>query len=196
MILNPNNKADLRECLNRVLPLPEELLDRVVGTAAMKEIKKGNYFVIEGQLVHEVAFVEYGGFRLFHHDGRQETTRDFTFAGQLLANLTALLNQQQSDIGIQALMDSKILVFEYKRIEALGEQSAMIERLHRKVIEQAYIKMRRHYLRLLHTDSKERYLDLVESEPWLLQQVPLRHIASYLKITPQHLSRIRREVLS
>lgn len=158
-----------------------------------RTIKKGEFFIRQGSICQEVAFVHTGALRSFYHSSTsEEVTYCFTFADSFLSAYSSFLSQSETMENIQALTDVELLTVSRADILALEQRSTNWLRLFKLIAEQEYIKMEQRIFLLQKETAETRYQDLLSNQRELLQLVPLSHIASYLGITQRHLSRIRK----
>jgi len=85
-----------------------------------------------------------------------------------------------------------LITFKKSDFEKILDSSHNMERLARKIAEYQFISLENYYLSFLNEDAETRYKKLLKENPRLVQKIPLKYIASFLGITPQHLSRIRK----
>ena len=122
----------------------------------------------------------------FHYNNQASSTREL-FA----VDYRSFLNHEPSSIAIETLSEVNALTFTKTQINYLMEHSPAYERWMRKLNESAFLHMYDRAFALLTMDAAERYARLIKKEPHLLQMFPNHHIASYIGIAPQSLSRIR-----
>jgi len=158
----------------------------------LKVYKKNDFFLKEKSISKHIGFVVHGAFREFYTDktGR-EYNKTFCFPGQFTGSYYDLASGKPSNVSIQAMADSKVLVMSYSRSRELMNQDIFWLKVgyanaHRLLM----YKLEKEY-QLLTLSAKERYALLVKENPQLEQLVPAYHIASYLGITPISLSRLR-----
>ena len=156
-----------------------------------RKILKNEYFLLEGKVCHEVAFINSGLFRYFIDVDGDPKTIAFSKENEFMSNYESYLPKEPSTKYIQALEDAELLILHRDNLDRFYAQVAEGDRFGRKVMEELFV----HYLKALgafYTASpEERYLSLVKDQPELLQRISQYHIASYLGIQPQSLSRIR-----
>jgi len=124
----------------------------------------------------------------------QEVTSDFYFAPGFITSFSSFVNQTPSQFTIQALMPVEALAISRRNLLNLYERHPRLERVGRILTEQAYSEAEKHLLSLLNDAPKDRYLWLLEEYPQYVQHIPLQYLASYLGITPESLSRIRKRI--
>ncbi|MNJ85992.1 Transcriptional activator protein Anr [compost metagenome] len=160
-----------------------------------RSLKKGDYFVREGEKCSEVAFIESGVFRSFHLvPNGSEMTYCFRFPGDMLAAYSAFITGNGSVEYIQALSDAELLIIPKEKIESLLVKNSWVHFL-RIMAEQQYLELEGRVFQLQKDSALERYENLLENQPGYIRQISLQHLASYLGITQRHLSRIRKQVV-
>jgi CRP-like cAMP-binding protein len=157
--------------------------------------KKGDLFVSEGQVCRYVAFNKKGIFReYYYHDGIDRTT-DFIFQDFFFSAYTSFINQTPSQVYIEALTDSQTLVMDYKTKQKLFDLVPEWERLARRITEDHYKAKVNRVNILAGLSAKEKYEDLLKNgNKEIIRNIPLQYIASYLGITAETLSRIRKKM--
>lgn len=156
--------------------------------------RKGEYLIREGDVYPYFGFIETGIFKYVSvnkTENRQYNT-GFAFPGEFVADYPACIYGMRSETNIQALTRSEIYICPSEQLTALYGQQSGIARIN---AEQLFLQTYSRYLDLYRLTPEERYLQLLNRCPDILQSVPLKEIASYLMITPTHMSRIRRKQL-
>ncbi len=157
------------------------------------ELKKGEYFVREGERNDSLAFILEGALRAYYLgvDGNYYK-KTFFIENSFAASLASILQDVPSFLYFDALIDTKILMASYNKMTALFDKHRCIESMVRKIIEYEWVvKKEQRELRLVLNDAAERYAYFREEYPGLENKIPQYHIASHLGITPIQLSRIR-----
>lgn len=122
-----------------------------------------------------------------------EFNKAFVVSGQFGGSLYDLINQGPSTVSIEFLKPSSGWLVHFGQLQALREQHPDLDHLCYRFTEQLFLKKSRREFELLTLDAAERYQRFLEYYPDLENSVPLYHIASYLGITPEALSRIRKK---
>ena len=167
--------------------------EKIIDCFTMKSIGKKDYFLRAGQYCKHVGFVEKGSFFYFEIVDGEEKVCDFAFENDWLTQYKSLLGNIPSDISIKALEDAEVLYMDMDKMNALSEEMPRVNLLRSTLAEQYFTKSTQRASNLTNLDAKGRYQALLEEMPSIHQRVPQYHIASYLGIKPQSLSRIRAE---
>lgn len=128
-------------------------------------------------------------------DDGQERVLDFFFPGQFFSAYTSFLTQQVSDVAIEALSECTAEKIQYAEMQNAYKSSLLANKLGRVVAEYYYIRKTNREKDFLVRSAAERYKDLFDSRPELVQQIPVQLIARYLGIEPESLSRIRKSFM-
>ena len=159
-----------------------------------KNIKAGDFLLQHGKICNQIAFIEKGLFRLFYLNDGKEITTCFCKENTITCSYQSLLTRQPSDMAIQAIEDSKVICFSHEALQKLYEKDLFWQQVGRLAAENEFITAECYSRFLNDLSAKERYLQILETDPELLQRVPLNYLASYLQITPETLSRIRKKI--
>ncbi len=150
-----------------------------------------------GAQVEVSALVQCGVVREVYVDaGGVERTRSFSVAGDWAGSYADVLQKRPSRTRIEVLVDASLLLFPMQQVLALAESSNDLSRLLRSIAEALYVKKAEREFELLTMDAAARYQKFQMTYPGLESQVRQQHIASYLRISPVHLSRLRRRAAS
>ncbi len=171
-----------------------EDIDLIAGYLTEDSIAKNEHFLNFGEISRHVAFIGTGlamHYRLY--DG-METPIDFTPEGEWLAYLTSFSQGTPSDMGIKALEDMRILRLSATNMQLLFQAQPKFIALKSFYTEVSFMSNARHGADLAMLNGKERYDKFMLEKPGLINRIPQYHIAAYLGIKPQSLSRIRKQV--
>lgn len=160
-----------------------------------RRVKRHEHLLREGEVCDFVLFITKGSLRYYYYNDVVERTGNFFFENAWYTDYESYLTQQPSTLNVEALEKCELLLFYKKELEALAEQHIVFEKLQRKMAERAFLglKKRNDIFNTFHT-PEERYLYLVKEKPLILARVAQHYIASYIGISPQSLSRIRRRI--
>jgi CRP-like cAMP-binding protein len=172
----------------------EEIL--IQGLFKPLELVSGAYLLEEGQLCRYVGFVEAGLLRYhMNHDGTEKTLF-FSSEGEFVSNYQSFLPREPSNTSIQAIEDCLLQVISYDDLQKLYAGVSEGEKLGRLAIEQVFLSSMQQLKSFYKDSPAERYQQFLRSYPNLSQRIPQYHIASYVGIKPQSLSRIRRRMVT
>ena len=159
-----------------------------------KQVKKGDFFLAEGQVCKQVGFIVNGLMRYYINHNGEEKTYAFAQENNFICNYESFLPQTPSTKIIQALEDCETLQISFTDLQIFYKTVSEGERFGRLVIEQVFIQLLQD-LSSFYTDTPEyRYGQFVKKHPDLQQRISQYHIASYVGVKPQSLSRIRKRI--
>ena len=183
----------LHQHLHQFAQLPEA--DRQLADEFwhIRKFGRHDHFNFRNSVCRQVGFILKGLFRVYYVDPRTEQEHNLYFIPehQFLTSLKGLLMQTTCPYLIEALEDAELLVIDREHLQQLYQRSHGWERFGRLLAEQYFLFNQMRSESLLTQTAEERYVDLLESQPDILNRVSLGHIASYLGIKGPSLSRIR-----
>ena len=175
--------------------LPEFKIDTALIEPLLKsaKVRKGEFLFREGEICDFVAFALKGCLRSFVLKNGKEYTLFFHTEHQTFGDYESFQKRKPACFSSQAIEDSEVLIFD-RRAMAFFEAAPEGQKLLRLVAEDLAFMLRDKLLSLAIDTPEERYLQLLENEPQLLQRIPQYYLASYLGIEPESLSRLKRRV--
>lgn len=196
MLLRKSMKEQLIDGIKSFIKLESHETDLLEELFKERFIKKGDFFLGEGQVCKYAGFIVKGLMRYYiNHDG-EDRTYDFANENNFVCNYESFIPKTPSTKIIQALEDCEILQISYEDLQILYKSIEEGERLGRLVIEQVFIQTLQ-ALTSFYTDAPEyRYEKFIQKHPDLQQRISQYHIASYVGVKPQSLSRIRKRISS
>lgn len=180
-----------KNTLSNISFLSDDDLSQIAKIASVKELNTGEFWVYEGMLVKDVAFIYKGYLRKYFLRDGNEKTDWFYFENSFTGDMPSILEQTACKSYNVAMEPTTLVVLSYAKLNELSRKSQNIEHLLRVFIEYAFIVYYKKATSFILQSPKERYAQLVAEFPKVMQRATQYHIASYLGITPQHLSRIR-----
>lgn len=185
----------LHKKINEVIRITDEEFEFCKTFFIPKKLRKRQFLLQDGDICKHTAFVEKGVLRLFMVDDKgSEHILQFAMEGWWIADLYSFLTHEPSRFNIEALQDSELLLITQPSWEQLFEKVPKFERYHRILIQNNLIATQSRLMGNLALTAEEKYEKLTASFPGCLQSVPQHMIASYLGITRETLSRIRRKL--
>ncbi|WP_374950762.1 Crp/Fnr family transcriptional regulator [Mucilaginibacter sp.] len=166
------------------------------ANATPKKLKKGMFFITENRICEEVAFIESGILRTYYtSSSAEEHTYCLTFPNQFMTAYSSLITGSPTVENIQAMSDVDLLVIKKAVIDDLTESSINGLKLLKTIADQQYLSLEKRIFMYQKNAAKARYKELFESYPDYIKQIPVKYLASFLAITPRHLSRLRKQTI-
>jgi CRP-like cAMP-binding protein len=180
---------------NNKIPLTEEERELIQEYLTVKKIRKRQYLLQEGDICKCVAFVERGALRLYkvNEDGTEHIVR-FALEGQFMTDLYSFLTDEPSVYNIDAIEDSDLVLITKSASDELRKQSSKYLEYIFNVTSEAYIDLERRLTSTISHSLEERYKDFTAHYPDIIQRVPQHMVASYMGLTPETLSRVRKRI--
>jgi CRP-like cAMP-binding protein len=160
-----------------------------------KKVKKGTIILFKGDTCQYGYMVKSGCLRSYVIDkSGKEHILQFAPEGWLISDIDSLMNHKKATIFIDAIEDSEIIMLHRSALENIDtlERADLIE--HNTKLAKNIIATNRRLALLLSATAEERYLDFIDTYPKLVQRLPLKLIASYVGMTPEYLSEIRKKI--
>ena len=168
---------------------------QIAGQFKPKHIPKGEYLLKAGQATNEYLFLETGFLRSFAYDVEgNDITTGFYSGNQMVFEVSSYFNRGASKENIQALTDCMGLVVTFAEFNALFHAMPEFREFGRSILVKGFSALKNRMLSMITETAEERYANLLKSNPEILQNAPLKTIATYLGITDTSLSRIRKEL--
>lgn len=188
------NYEIFKSAINQITDISEEDCNWFKEHLKPAVIRKNDFLVKEGQLCQNISFIFSGLCRMYYLLDGKEINVCFFMDHQFMTEYTSFLKQQPSKYYIQALEDTEIVSFSAESVEQSYLQSHSWERFGRKIAEYCYLEACSRTEAFLFFNGEQRYLKLLEESPQIFQRIPLYHIASYLGLERETLSRLRKKI--
>ena len=157
-------------------------------------LRKGELLTRNGEVCNQVSFINKGLLRFYYLVEGKEICTGFVAENNYIAQYESFLTRQPSTGNIDALEDCELINLSYDSIQALYRSNPIFETFGRKIAEFLFIMISMQTTRLLTLSPEERYQSVIENQPFIIQRVPQYMIASFIGITPEHLSRLRKKI--
>jgi CRP-like cAMP-binding protein len=183
--------------LEKIAPISSSDWDFFISKLQRRIITKKSVFVKANQIENYISFIESGIVRLFipKENPEKEITFGFCFKDQFVSAYDSFLTQSPSNYQLQALTDTTLLSISYKDLQSVYKSTQIGNLVGRLTAEDLFLIKSKREQNLLNLNAEERYLKLFKERPKLLKSVPLKYISSYIGVTAQALSRIRKRLL-
>ncbi len=176
-------------------PVSHEIISEIASRTKTVSRKKGSYVVKEGQIATGLYIVEKGLVRGFYNRQDQEVTMWFGYEGIIFASIASFYNNKRSREVIQCLEDSVFQFISNGDLQALYQKYPQMNTISRKITEEYCIILDNRIFSMQTLSAEQRYRELLENEPEIIKRVALGYIASYLGISQETLSRIRKKLI-
>lgn len=194
--MNETDLARLQSAVSRFTKIEAADWQLLLPFVYYREIPKQQYWIQEGKMETEIGLVLEGSLRHYYTKDGEEKTTYFYFENHFVGSYISSLTASPSQLTIEALTPCRLLVFSYKQLQTLYEQSKAWERFGRLLAEYLAIGLEERMVSLLTLSPEERYLQLLQGNKHkIIERIPQHYIASYLGITPVSLSRIRNRLI-
>jgi len=183
------------ESFNNTQPLSQEERNLIEGYLTTKKIRKRQYLLQEGDVCKVVAFVEKGAMRFYrvNEDGSEHIVL-FALDGSFITDLYSFLTNEPSTYNIDAIEDSEVVLITKSASDELRKLSPKYQEFIFQATSEAYIQLERRISSSISLSLEERYKELTSSYPDIVLRVPQHMIASYMGLTPETLSRVRKRI--
>ena len=186
----------IKDYLDQIAPISES--DWVFFTSKLqrRSIGKKEVFLKLNDVENHISFVESGVVRVYipKDNPEKEITFGFSFENQFISAYDSFLTQEPSAYELQALTETTLLSISYDDLQAIYKTTQIGNLIGRLTAEGLFLIKSKREQNLLNLTAEERYLKLFKERPELLKVIPLKYISSYIGVTAQALSRIRKRI--
>ncbi len=186
----------LRASLEKFVPVTNDEYQSFASHLKLATYQKHDFLLREGEVCKNAIFIEKGCMRYFFTVHGEEKIGQFFFENSWYTDLESFLTDEPSEQNIQALEPMEVWLMSKKSLYNLYDSSKTFERFGRLLVEHGFLGIRKKNKMLTNLSPEERYLDLIKTRPKVVERISQQHIASYLGIQPESLSRIRKRIHS
>ena len=180
--------------IRRYVDLSEEDVAKIASYISPLELKKKEYLLTAGQICRANYFVEKGCLRMFYiNDKMTEVTMQFALETWWLSDYFSFARQMPSEYSIQAVEKSVVVAIDYRVQDKLFAEVPQLKRYFRIMMQRALAAAQLRVKLIYQLSKEEMYRHFNASFPAFFQRVPQYMIASYLGITPEYLSELRKK---
>lgn len=192
--LKETYKKNIYEMISGFTQVSDHYWDELKNRLEFVTYKRNEIITKAGELENHLYILVEGSVRTYYSNSKKEYTISFSFAGSAFSSYASLVTRNPSRLEIQALSEVKAFRLTYEDIAHLNENTEDSNIVGRKMLEYYYLSRENKEIDLLSKTAEENYFDLFKKQPEIISSISQKHIASYLGITPESLSRIRRKV--
>lgn len=186
---------DFKTFLREIAPVSQAALLAAEKVFAPITLNKGDFFVEMGTVCRHAAFIRSGIIRSFYINGKgEETTYCFCACGSLSTSFRSFITQTASELSMHAIEQAELLVVSREDLYTLYRQYPDWQEIGRVMTEKAYLGLEGYASTLNNETARQKYTRLLAEQPHIAQRASIQDIASYLGVSRETISRIRREM--
>jgi CRP-like cAMP-binding protein len=177
------------------VPITEEEWLFISAQGVERSFKKGQFINKAGEINRFTNFIESGSARVFHIDSDgNEKVLQLGIAGWWISDFASFIAQKEGLLFTEALETTSVISFSYESIQLIYKEVPLFERFYRLLVQRAYVSFQYRMLHNLSMDAEQRYINFSQTYPDMDQQVSQKHIASYLGMSAEFLSKVKKRI--
>ncbi len=181
--------------LAKHIQLTKDESDHFITLLTIREVARKELLLKEGNACATINYVHTGVLRAYYRDSADnENSIMFAMQDWWVTDMHSFITEKPAMLNIEALEDSIVIQLKRTDLDHLYIQVPKFERFFRIIMQNAYIREQLRIIENLSQPAEERYQNFIQKYPQVVQRVPLKQIASYLGITPEFLSVIRKNL--
>jgi CRP-like cAMP-binding protein len=185
----------LFELISGIIPLNKEDNSLIKSAFVPLSVKRDDVLINTGDYADTAFYVVSGYLRYYKYlETGEEQTIHIVTPGDFAAAFCSFVENVPSDEILHAVTDAELLAVRRRNLEKLYSSDMKWQMFGRKLMEMFLLEKEKRIISLLSLPAQERYLRIIESNPKMLQNVPVQYLASYIGIKPESLSRIRKQI--
>lgn len=183
---------NFRQFINLTAEEEQEILQYTT----IRIFKRGEFINVEGEVNRYTNFIAVGSCRVYYigNDGHEHVVQ-LGMSGWWVGDFPSFITQTPATMYTEALEKTSVLSINYDNLQIVYERIPKMERFFRLLIQNAYAGFHKRTLQSLGLDAEQRYLSFIKAYPEIDQQVSQKHIASYLGMSPEFLSTIKKRII-
>jgi CRP-like cAMP-binding protein len=184
-----------RELARKYSTMTHDELDNLESVLVPRKYVKGTIILKEGEQCRSIIYIHRGLLRQFYFKNGKEVTEYLAVDGDIVMCIESLFKEEPSYLQVEALENTILYELPKQRLEQVALHNVNIQILYRKILEESLIISQVHADLLRFETAENRYRRMTRQMPQVVLRAPLVHIASYLQMTPETLSRVRSTAL-
>ena len=189
-----DNLRTLKAYLNSLINVDDHAFDQFSGYTQLKHVRKGELLLHGGNRCDNLYFIVQGLFRTYHLKNDNEVNTCFCGENEVTCSFESFTTNKVSKDFIEALEDSVVLSLSNRDLAELVSKDPIWDELRRILTDQECIRLSNRIDTLSFSTAQEKYESLLKNQKKLVQRIPIQHLASYLGISRETLSRVRSKV--
>ncbi|WP_242203181.1 Crp/Fnr family transcriptional regulator [Aestuariivivens insulae] len=185
---------ELRKFIETIAPMDDSDWQFFASKLQKVTLKKHDILLKVGETENHLSFISKGIVRFYIPKVENDLTFGFLFENEFVTAYDSFITRMPSAYQIEALTETTLWKISHADLQQVYKKTTSGNIIGRKMAEKMFLIKSERELSLLSKTAEERYLDLFANRPKLLQHIPLKYIASYIGVTPQALSRIRKRI--
>ncbi|ALJ04993.1 CarD family transcriptional regulator [Pseudalgibacter alginicilyticus] len=188
--------SKLRSYLETIVDVDDADWNYFSSRLIKREFPKKNTFLKTGNVENYISFIEKGCVRLFipKAENEKEITFGFCLQSEFVSAYDSFLTQTPSLYQLETLIDTTLWSISYADLQDVYRKTKIGNTIGRFTAEKLFLIKSRREQSLLNESAEQRYINLFHDRPNIIKHIPLKYIASYIGVTPQALSRIRKRI--
>ncbi|MBS1661381.1 MAG: Crp/Fnr family transcriptional regulator [Bacteroidetes bacterium] len=180
--------------LQKFIPITDDLELYLRKTVRRDQYKKGHKLVRTGQICERLYFIEQGMLRLYVKHNNKEYSNWFMLEGDIATSVTSFFDQSRSLEIMEVIKDCILLSISGEQLEEAYTKFPDFRKAGQRIMERYYAQDNRQKIHLMTKEADEFYQYMVETHPRMVEELSDKQLADYMGITPQHLSRIKKDI--
>lgn len=181
--------------LSRFIELSEQDWNEIAAKVTERHFDRGDFITSPGEINKYTNFIIKGSVRVFYVDENGfEHNIQLGLPNWWMGDFSSYIMQEPGLLYTEALESTDVLAFSYEDLQTLYEKVPKMERFFRLLIQKAYVAFQSRVLSNLSQDAEDRYLKFRNKYPEMDQKISQKHIASYLGISAEFLSKIKKRI--
>jgi len=184
-------------CLAERTGLSKERLREFLSISEKKSYRKGDILFRGDRICNQLGCIVSGALRTYCvNDMGEEISFLLQVDRDFFGDYESFIMQKKSMFIIEAIVDTEVFIFEKERLDRLIDSDIFWTRFSRTIADICFLEAKRRIEDLLFYSPEQRYSMLLSKCPEVIRKIPLKYISTYLGITPQSLSRIRKRIIN
>lgn len=185
---------EIKKFIDNIYPMNQTDWEFFSSKLIQTSLKKNSTLTKMGETENYLSFISEGIVRYFIPHEEDELTFGFLFKNEFVTAYDSFITQSPSEYQIETLTDTKLWRISYQNLMMVYDQTESGNAIGRRMAENMFLIKSKREIAFLRMTAEERYLELFHNRPKLVKYIPLKYIASYIGVTPQALSRIRKRI--